>query len=94
MDRLYVDCECLDPEHVLVLDAFEDDPVVFIHVHLTDYDNPLKRLWKGIKYILGYRCQYGHWDEMVLNPEGAEKLVYFLIDHLDELDTEVRLRYA
>jgi hypothetical protein len=35
----------------------------------------------GIKYIFGYKCRYGAFDEFIVNPKDADKIqeiVYYL----------------
>ena len=27
------------------------------------------------KYIFGYKCKYGHWDEIILNDTHSETLI-------------------
>ena len=36
------------------------------------------RLKNAIKYIFGYKCVYGHFDETIIYVEEAKKLVSFL----------------
>jgi hypothetical protein len=53
----------------------EDDgyPMVYSHVHLNK--RPFfERLKYAIKYIFGYKCRYGAFDEFILNPDDAERL--------------------
>jgi len=28
----------------------------------------------GLKYIFGYKCKYGQWEEFILKPEHASQL--------------------
>ena len=69
-------CECGSAEHQAVL-CFNDDEdlgrMVFVEIHLM----PLvwyKRLWHGIKYIFGYKCCFGDFDEMILSPKHARQI--------------------
>jgi len=45
------------------------------------------RLKNGIRYILGYRCRYGHFDEVVITRDNfrpLEEVVDFIKEtHLD-----------
>jgi hypothetical protein len=53
----------------------EDDgyPMVYSHVHLNK--RPFfERLKYAIKYIFGYKCRYGAFDEFILNRDDAERL--------------------
>jgi hypothetical protein len=45
------------------------------------------RLKYGLKYIFGYKSQYGAWDEFILNPNDADKL-QDVVDYLKEKKNE------
>ena len=65
-------CQCENPEHQMLFRVLDADCDVYVTIHLV----PLPfwtRLWTGIKYIFGYRCKYGDFDEIVLRPEDAPK---------------------
>ena len=75
----YFECRCSTPEHTLRF-WFDDDeefPCVYASVFL-DNDPWHKRVWRGIKYILGYKCRYGHFNEFLLRPEDADRLIAIL----------------
>lgn len=66
-------CECSSTEHQIVVNYDFDDNIVYCHIHLTN-QSFWNRLKSGIKYIFGYHCRYGHWDEFIWKPEHATKL--------------------
>ena len=68
-------CECQNIEHQLIFSYFEDDEEkdVFVSVHLTP-DRWYRRIVNGIKYIFGYKCCYGHFDEFIFKKEDADRL--------------------
>ena len=68
-------CDCKNVEHQIVFLWFENDKVhgVFATVHLRKKPF-LKRLIYGLKYIFGYQCKYGAFDEFVFSPDDADKL--------------------
>lgn len=70
-------CDCNNIEHQLVFscDPFDDkeDLMVFVNVHLIP-NVWYKRIWNAIKYIFGYRCMYGYFDEFVFKSEDADRL--------------------
>lgn len=84
-------CDCSSAEHQMVL-RFDDDKelgrMVYVEIHLV----PLvwyKRLWLGLKYIFGYKCCYGNFEEMVLSPKHAYqvyKLWAFLFEKKGDND--------
>lgn len=70
-------CQCHSPEHTLQFIYWDDDPTIYLLVHL----NPVRfwrRLWIAIKYIFGYRSKYGCYEEVLLRPEDVGKLVNIL----------------
>ena len=73
-------CQCESPEHQIIFIAFDDEPEVYMEIHLA----PLpfwERLIRGIKYIFGYRCKYGDFDEVILRSSDKEKLQK-VVEHL------------
>lgn len=72
-------CECYSTEHQLVFYFDENEvlgdpePTVYVHVNLNK-KSFLERLVHGIKYIFGYRCRFGAFDEFILNPEDADRM--------------------
>ena len=54
---------------------FEDDDVanVYATIHLRK-KSFWTRLKYGIKYIFGYQCRYGAFDEFIFNPNDARRL--------------------
>ena len=51
----------------------DEDRDVYVSVHLSP-DSFWKRIWNSIKYIFGYRCMFGHFDEFVFKKQDAGKL--------------------
>lgn len=54
---------------------FEDEDLanVYATIHLRK-KSFWARLKYGIKYIFGYQCRYGAFDEFIFNPNDARKL--------------------
>jgi hypothetical protein len=79
-------CSCHSTEHQMVVLYDEDEiddvkyPMLYIHTHLVK--RPFwQRVKYGLKYIFGYQCRYGAFDEFIINPddvEGIEKIVKYL----------------
>ena len=73
-------CECNSTEHQMVINYSEEQypngvkiPMIYIHTHLNK--RPFwERLKYGIKYIFGYQCRYGAFDEFIINPSDTDKL--------------------
>ena len=72
----YFECRCSSPEHTLRFsyDEDEDFPCVYVHVFLSN--GPwYKRVWDALKYVFGYKCRYGHFDEFLLRLEDCDRLI-------------------
>lgn len=72
----YFECRCATPEHIwrLWFDDDPSDPCVFASVFLAN--GPwYSRLLTGVKYIFGYKCRFGHFEEFILNPEDCDRLI-------------------
>ena len=80
-------CECGDPSHQFIISADKETtegPCAFISVHLNREHNIFKRIWYAIKYVFGARSIYGDFDEIIINPNDADRLqkvVDFLKKH-------------
>lgn len=74
-DKDILICECMSTEHQMVVYYSKEDskPLVFLHINLVKKPF-LKRIIHGLKYIFGYQCRYGAFDELILDPEDAEKI--------------------
>ena len=88
-------CECHSTDHQIILSYSEDVddkgniyPMCYAHIHLSKHSF-WKRFVHGIKYIFGYRCRYGEFDEFIFNPEDAPKLQN-LVNHLTIPSTVVQ----
>lgn len=62
-------CNCSSLEHQMVIDSFEDQPDdAYISIHLTKHSF-FKRLWYGLRYIFGYQCKYGAFEEVIVDKD-------------------------
>lgn len=74
----YFECHCRSPEHLLQFWMDEEDPpMLYAHVFLGE-DPWWKRIWNAVKYVFGYKCRYGHFDEFLLNPKDCDRFIYLL----------------
>ena len=71
-------CDCGSAEHQIIIhkdkDFSEGYREVILCPHLITYRNIFKRVLVAFKYIFGYKCRYGQWDEFILKPEHANQL--------------------
>ena len=76
-DKNIMVCECSSVEHQIVFSKIysnDEDKQIYCHIYLTDYPSFFKRILIGIKYIFGYKCKYGHWDEFILSNKHSDDL--------------------
>jgi hypothetical protein len=70
----YFECECHSDEHIFKFTLDKDDADFYLSVFLNNPDRWYKRVWKAIKYMMGYKCKYGHWDSTMLDLEDVIRL--------------------
>ena len=74
----YFDCQCACAEHVLrfiYCKAFKDEePQLYLDIFLGQYRNFFQRTWLALKYVFGYKCKYGHFDNWIFKLEDAQRL--------------------
>jgi hypothetical protein len=70
-------CACSSPEHQLILRKIDGEPEVYVEIHLTHL-RLLQRLWIAIRYVFGYKCTYGCFQEIILNNNTQEEMINFL----------------
>ena len=66
-------CECSSREHQIVIEYEPEDNLVYCSIHLTN-NGFFSRFKTAIKYLFGYKCRYGHWDEFIFRVNHADKL--------------------
>lgn len=66
-------CDCSSREHQIIIEHDNEDNLIYCHIHLVKHGF-WRRLKAGLKYIFGYKCRYGQWDEFILKPEHANQL--------------------
>jgi len=76
----FFECSCGSDEHtlrfILDFDSLNDGtdsdyppyPEIYTSVFLNHYDAWYRRLWRGIKYIFGYKSKHGHFDSFSMRP--------------------------
>lgn len=74
----YYECQCHSPDHTFSWTWWHDDnDSLNMNIHLSN-GTFFKRLKDGVKYIFGYRCLYGHFDETLINRDTAKRMVVML----------------
>lgn len=71
MKRDVIFCSCGSAEHQLLIwhdDEFSGEyREVGLQPHLVTHQNIFKRIFVAIRYVLGYRSRYGHWDSIIVD---------------------------
>jgi hypothetical protein len=83
----FFECRCGTDEHTVRF-VFDDDdpPEVYLSIYLNQYRNIFKRIWVAVKYIFGYKCKYGHWDNWILDQNDANRMKGMLNQFIDAWD--------
>lgn len=68
-------CQCNSIEHQISITKEEEDIYVLIHLSPKPF---LERIIHATKYVFGYRCKYGDWDELILKEEDKQKIIKIL----------------
>ncbi|MFA5049155.1 MAG: hypothetical protein WC516_09085 [Patescibacteria group bacterium] len=85
--HLVLNCDCTSSEHIVrfIIDNDEVYPHIYINIQLSSSRVFFCRLWNAIKYVFGYECKYGHWDEVMLTSSSVEELRDLCNEHLKSL---------
>ena len=84
-------CACNSTDHQMVFhyDEADEYPEVYMHIHLNT--KPFfERLKYGIKYILGYKCRYGAFDEFIVDNRDIKKFKD-IVKYLNKTKLEKKL---
>jgi len=97
MKDLYIECNCYTDEHTLRFSMDPEDGHMYLHVFLEN-DVFLKRLWKGIRYILGYKSKFGQFTEVILaEPGKLQEMRNFLTKGLNIMsnkELQIMMKHA
>lgn len=74
MELKYIECDCHSDEHVLRFSMDPKDGDVCMSVFLSNWEPWYKRVWHAVKYIFGYKSQYGHFDSTVMSGQNLMQL--------------------
>lgn len=83
MERQLFICQCENTEHQLVFSYFPDDedPEIYVTIHLKPERSIFKRIKNAVKYIFGHRSRFGDFDEFLFKKEDANRL-QAIVNHL------------
>ena len=77
----YFECDCSSELHTIRFSIDEEDNEIYLSIQLHQPNNFFKRIWLGVKYILGFESKCGHWDCTILKNEDIPKLIELLNRH-------------
>lgn len=80
----FFECQCGSDEHTLRFIYDKEHNEVYLSIFLN---NPrfCKRIWLALKYVFGYKCKHGHWDNWLMHRGDASRLIY-LLEKLENKD--------
>ncbi len=70
----YFECRCGSDEHTVRFTVDKEEGEIYTSIFLSQHRSILKRIFVGIKYVLGYRCSHGHWGNWILEEDDAKRL--------------------
>lgn len=75
----YLTCDCSSDEHTMRFtfaagETSQDSSEVYTSVFLNQYRSVWRRIWVAVRYVMGYKSKYGHWDCFSFNVEEAIRL--------------------
>lgn len=74
--KLFI-CSCCTTEHQFIVFKEPEDNTVVFSIHLSSKPF-LKRVVHALRYIFGYRCEYGDFDEVILNEKQIKELIDYI----------------
>lgn len=72
-------CGCHSSCHQILTEYDPEYNHVYLEIHLTTHRNFFKRIWVAVKYIFGYKSNYGAWDNFIVDKKNKESLLKELI---------------
>jgi AAA15 family ATPase/GTPase len=58
-----------------VLDKDPEYPMLYSLIFLKDHDSFFRRMSAGIKYVFGYKCRYGYFDDITFTRSDIDQLI-------------------
>ena len=79
MKTEYLECACHSPEHTLKFILDED---LYVSVFLQEHPWH-ERLVSAVKYLFGYKCRYGHFEEIIVDKRDCDRIISILEEFRD-----------
>ena len=90
LETYYYDCQCLLIEDTLRFVLDPEDGDLWTEIYYAQYKSFWKRLWYGIKYILGNHVEYRNYGCWLLNPKDCESIIILLQRAKDLQEKELK----
>ena len=80
-DRLYIECQCTDPYHVVIFDKtyYDDEYELSLFVGLNKFQPWYRRIVIGFKYMFGFSYENFEYSEVLVDDENREKIMKFQV---------------
>lgn len=78
-------CDCGDLDHQLIIKASEEEKELYLFIKLNKF-TWLKRLKVALLYLLGKECDYGSFQEIILNKNRIIEIKCLLEEYLVKID--------
>jgi hypothetical protein len=75
LNFVHLTCECTAPQHTLRFHYDEIHNELNAQIFMESPPIFWKRLIIAVKYLFGYKCQFGHFDTFTLQNGDKEKLI-------------------
>lgn len=77
-EEYYFSCECSTDEHTIRFTYDKEDGDLYMSVFLHHRNAWYQRIWIALKYVFGYKCKYGHFDNTLVRKDDAGRLIALL----------------
>lgn len=76
MTTEFFECHCASDEHTIRFVLDEKYGELYVSVFLGHAGAGFwRRCLTALKYALGYKCRYGHFDTTIVRPEDYDRLI-------------------
>jgi hypothetical protein len=76
-EKIFI-CECGSYCHQTIFWYDTTDKALHLSTHLITHRNFFKRTWVAIRYIFGYKSNYGDWDSFIFKSTDEANLLAYL----------------
>ena len=91
MKATLIECSCGSIEHIMKLTYFTNErDWLYVEYHLQTWPF-FRRLWCGIKYILGFKSKYGDFGEALWDRQIVAQVRDSINDFLKEPEVKKSL---